>query len=148
MSEWISTSQRLPKDGQKVLCIPTTCHEEAHCTVATFHAGITAEERERLLSAGDQRGKEYRHEDEWGNNLKPYYWDGPGPMDYNGQECSYWMPLPGLPDDVRNNPWFDVMNHLTGGDMSDLSFFSEEECDAFRDVILDKLTHKLWHEDR
>lgn len=84
---WIPCSERLPEDKQKVLI----WYENGHCSgmsVATFKKGKTKEELQTMerLCIG--------FTDQWGNNLKPYAWDGDGPMEWDGQEVIAWQPLP------------------------------------------------------
>lgn len=84
---WIPCSEKLPEDGQKVLVY----REDGHCSgmsVARFKRGKTKEELESMECMC------VRFADQWGNNLKPYAWDGDGPMMWNGQDIIAWQPLP------------------------------------------------------
>lgn len=108
-SEWVSTEDRLPEDGQDVLIY------DGELGIAKFRRGISKEERERMkrgefpdpeetgwtLADGYfkvKRSDSYGPADEGWNNLVPYYWKQTrGPMQWFGQNVKYWMPLPDLP---------------------------------------------------
>lgn len=84
---WIPCSEKLPENKQKVLI----WYGNGHCyrmSVATFKKGKTKEELQAMerLCIG--------FADQWGNNLKPYAWDGDGMMQWEGQEVIAWQPLP------------------------------------------------------
>jgi hypothetical protein len=120
-SEWISCADRLPEDKQRVLiyypnkrCTYNNIGD--HSSVAWFIKGISEKERElmkqgklkNLTSEGwcasqgwtkHKRSDVYSSGDVFGNNTVPYKWDGDGPMDWNGQEVTHWMPLPNKPID-------------------------------------------------
>lgn len=59
------------------------------------------------LSTGNievKRSMSIRRADEWGNNKVPYFWVAPeGPMQWNGQDVSHWMPLPEYPKEGIEN---------------------------------------------
>lgn len=89
---WISVTERLPEDGQIVLCYwyNIHCATRDNYTAMRFRKGRTAEQ---LVSV-----KSYNSSDQWGNNLRPYCWDDPhGPLSLFGQDVSHWMPLPEPP---------------------------------------------------
>lgn len=90
---WIKCSEKLPEDKQRVLIF----YPNGRCvydgkgdniSVAWFRKGKTFEE--------NTTGR-YSFADEFGNNKKPYRWDGDGPMDWLGQEVTHWQPLPEFP---------------------------------------------------
>jgi hypothetical protein len=86
-SGWVSVSERLPEDKQKV----EICVGEDNIQIAIFHKGRTHEE-----CVAQNR---YGQFDQDGNNLVPYGWvaDG-GPMHWFGQEVTRWMPPPQPPE--------------------------------------------------
>lgn len=89
---WISVEERLPENGQVVLCYwwNVHCCERDNLSVMRFRKGRTAEE---LKDA-----KCFSRSDQWGNNKKPYCWDDPhGPLSLFGQEVTHWMELPEPP---------------------------------------------------
>lgn len=103
--EWISCEERLPENGQ---CVLGWCG--GRIDVVYFKQGISKETREKMqkgeiedpleevwsLSTGNKKVKRstlYGASDEWNNNKKPYSWKH-GPMEYFGQDCVAWMPLP------------------------------------------------------
>ena len=108
--EWISVEDRLPEENVAVLIW------SGSISIAKLEKGITMAEREAMkrgeiddpesegwnLYSGwfwIKRSDSIRPCDEWGNNLKPYYWetvDGVG--QYFGQDVKYWMPLPQEPE--------------------------------------------------
>ena len=87
-SDWIPCSERLPEDGQKVLVYREDGHSSG-MSVARFIKGKTKEELESM------EHPRYCFGDQWGNNLRPYAWDGDGPMQWFGQYVIAWQPLPG-----------------------------------------------------
>ena len=102
--EWISTTDRLPEDGQRVLgyyeggnWIDNDSSEGSqNIIVVEFIRGITNEERALLLDT-DDRKKTWQGGDEGFNNQLPYYWDQWGPGSQFGQDIKWWSPLPGIP---------------------------------------------------
>lgn len=84
---WIPCSERLPENGQKVLVYREDGHSSG-MSAARFIKGKTKEELESM------EHPRYCFEDQWGNNLRPYAWDGDGPMKWFGQDVIAWQPLP------------------------------------------------------
>lgn len=111
MCGWISVKEKLPEDGQIVIIY------KGDVNVARFECGISMEERKKMevgevddpvesvwsSSTGNRyvkRSKLIERADEFGNNKVPYFWVAPkGPMQWNGQDVSHWMPLPDSPND-------------------------------------------------
>ena len=106
--EWIPTSERLPKNGQRVIAW------SGLVLIVTFIEGISQETREKMergeienpteevwcLADGTQkipRSKLYQKGDEWNSNKVPYCWDDSPMTVYNGQDMIAWMPLPEPP---------------------------------------------------
>lgn len=77
--EWISVKERLPKDGQLVIVWQDYMFGHG-VNVAKFYTQ-----------------KQYNLQDRT-NNKKPYYWKAPaGPMEWFGQDITYWMETPNPP---------------------------------------------------
>lgn len=96
-----NTKDKLPNDGKYVLVHLSDApwhdsDDQEGCTwiVAKFVRGISAQEREVLLSNGDSRALIYRSGDEWSNNKRPYCWDTFGPSTKFGQDVDVWAHLP------------------------------------------------------
>ena len=108
--EWISVEDRLPEENVAVLIW------SGSVSIAKLEKGITKAERE-AMKRGEiddpkdlgwtssngwfwiKRSDSMRPCDEWGNNLKPYYWEAVDGMGQHfGQDVKYWMPLPEKPD--------------------------------------------------
>ena len=103
---WISTKERLPKEGKYVLGrhnMKTWIDDEAvNCVVVRLVKGISKKERE-LMREGEiknpvvfqaiKRHHIYMSEDEHENNKVPYNWETYGPMSFFGQEITHWMPI-------------------------------------------------------
>ena len=85
---WINIEDELPNDKEVVLIKTNEQNVFGHngelmqLHIATFVKGKTKEELEN--------SKTFCGADEWGNNLRPYRWDGDGPCDWFGQEVEYW----------------------------------------------------------
>lgn len=123
--EWISTKDKLPEEGKYVLARHNrgTWHdsddqENVNCVVVKLKKGISKEERElmkigkleskttKFIDCGGLWSGSVRHiprhkitypEDEHGNNLVPYYWDGFGADSFFGQTITHWTPIKPLP---------------------------------------------------
>lgn len=117
---WISTKDQLPEPGKYVFAKhnrgtwhDSTDQENVNTVVVKLVRGISMEEREQMkrgelpqtlergwcLSDGwndTERSRVYKSEDEYGNNLVPYYWDSFGPDSFFGQTITHWMPIPPL----------------------------------------------------
>lgn len=97
----ISVNDRLPKDKTYVLVhvnrdnwIDRDDPKNVCFKVMKFVRGISKEERDTMPDC--ERKRWIRPEDEYGNNLKPYYWREFGPGSEFGQNVDYWMDLPEL----------------------------------------------------
>jgi len=95
--QWISVKNRLPENKQKVLIYYPNdryfFNGKSDCiSAAWFIKGKTREEADKLGS--------YSAEDQFGNNLVPYYWEGDGPMAWFGQDVTHWMPIES-PEDAK-----------------------------------------------
>jgi hypothetical protein len=123
---WISTKDKLPKEGKYVLARhnrgtwnDSTDQANVNCVVVKLVRGISMEER-KLMEEGklpsrkeggvhydgdwdkpiytsNERWKIYKGEDEHGNNLVPYKWEEFGPDSFFGQTITHWMPIEPLP---------------------------------------------------
>jgi hypothetical protein len=82
---WINVNSLLPNDGQKVLILD----DDNDIEVAVFCKGKSKKECEMcgIIESADQ----------YGNNLVPYNWESD--KSWFGQEITYWMPLPKLPNE-------------------------------------------------
>lgn len=108
--EWISVEDRLPEENVPVMIW------SGRISIARLEKGITMAERE-AMKRGEKndiesmgwdsrqgyflikRSDSIRPCDEWGNNLKPYYWEAVDGMGQHfGQDVKYWMPLPQRPE--------------------------------------------------
>lgn len=91
-NEWTATSDRLPEDGQQVLCYtPETNlynarHEPVHIWRMDFVRGKIPGPKDTIGSA-----------DLHGNNRVPYVWRCENGGSIFGQNVTHWMPLPELP---------------------------------------------------
>jgi hypothetical protein len=120
MTRWISVTDKLPKEGVRVLCkrdgklyddYRGLNYKEhfGEIIIAKIKKGISISEREKMergelkfslvggwcLSDGFTKSPRYEMFDscdEFGNNLVPYKWIGDG-IDYWGQEITKWKPL-------------------------------------------------------
>ena len=114
---WISTKDRLPKEGKYVLARhnrgtwnDSTDQANVNCVVVKLVRGISIEEREKMkkgelpqtlekgwcLSEGlseTERSRVYEAEDEGGNNHVPYNWRMFGLDSFFGQTITHWMPI-------------------------------------------------------
>lgn len=109
MGEWISTEEKLPKEGCRVLIY------DGDIRIAQIVFGISKETRRKMkngeiddpiqtgwnLARGYfevKRSDSYSQADEDGNNKVPYCWkDLYSSRTWFGQYVSYWMPLPEYP---------------------------------------------------
>ena len=107
--QFINTADKLPEPNKYVLGIHNrdTWHdrddyEHVNYVVVKFVPGLSMADREKMKS-GElpdpfsevvKRSSEIKSADQYGNNLKPYFWDTFGPGSFNGQEIEWWMPLP------------------------------------------------------
>lgn len=106
-SPWISRESRLPAEGKYVLArhnrgnwVDDQDQGNVNCVVVKLIRGISQKERAELEAKGDPRSKVIRSEDEYFNNLEPYFWNAFGPGSFFGQEISHWMPIPEAPEEV------------------------------------------------
>lgn len=108
--DWINVEDRLPEENKYVLILNGSKIE-----VARIEKGISKEERDKMkcgelperkercvLVSGEvltvNRSDLFKGCDEWTNNLVPYKWYAQsGPMQWQGQDVSHWMPLPEPP---------------------------------------------------
>ncbi|MBK8226548.1 MAG: DUF551 domain-containing protein [Flavobacteriales bacterium] len=91
MSRWVPVSERLPDDGQRVLCyLPKN---------TVFLPGKTGATEERLVVvmrfAHDFFAK---NPSKTGYAGPPHFWLGEGTSNRFFQEVSHWMPLPERPE--------------------------------------------------
>ena len=100
MSEWVSVEERLPPEGLAVLvrrsrenwpCDHTLGDGSkmkvwrwVTCRIRYGKTASELEDMERMVIA---------QEDQWGNNLVPYYWSTGGSQGLFGQEVSHWMAI-------------------------------------------------------
>ena len=116
---WISTEDRLPKEGKYVLARHNKTNWKDHtdqnnvnCVVVKLVRGISKEQR-GMMKSGEiidpeiemiNPNKDYEYvtfkrsdiifpEDEYGNNEKPYKWEAFGSSGYNGQEITNWATI-------------------------------------------------------
>lgn len=86
--DWINVVDELPNDGEVVLIYTNETNVFGYGGrlmrehVATFRKG-------RALQEVEASGH-IEFADEWGNNLKPFRWQGDGPCDWFGQQVTHW----------------------------------------------------------
>lgn len=89
---WVDCSVLLPDDKQKVLIF--VCNPNSYDYSNEPDTIFTAHFRKGKLP---KNGEIIEFADQHGNNHVPYRWDGPGPIDWFGQDVSHWMTLPPEP---------------------------------------------------
>lgn len=113
VGKWIPVTERLPKENEYVL-IWCGSHQVAEIVIgiseevrAAMKRGELPDPAEYCWSLTDgwkarRRSSIYGFGDVHGNNKVPYAWraDG-GPMKWNGQDVTHWMPLPEPPKEVE-----------------------------------------------
>jgi hypothetical protein len=91
---WIKVSDRLPEDKTTVLIYAGELGTEIY----DFHR-----KRVRTFIATFRQGRgpdpepPWASYDQWGNNKRPWGWDGDHGGTFYGQDVTHWMPLPEAP---------------------------------------------------
>ena len=119
---WISTKDKLPKEGKYVLArhkrgtwYDSDDQENVNCVVVKLIKGLSKKDRQ-LMKEGklpstkesethydgnwnkpmyieSERYNIYKSEDEHGNNLMPYNWEMFGSDSFFGQRITHWTPI-------------------------------------------------------
>lgn len=90
MATWIPVSQRLPADGQRVLC-----HVPGNQVYLPGKSGATEERAVVVLRFAQDFF--LKQPSRTGYSGEPHFWMGEGTSNRFFHEVSHWMPMPEVP---------------------------------------------------